>query len=511
MRLPNCIVFCLLCRLCSPPLAMTAERPRVSEHDHMPQILIPEGELTMGADDEDAYGRRAEFPPHRVYLDAYWIDQHEVTNAQYARFLNVKTKGNPRTIYGYCDLGNPACRITYDRATSACRVEEGFERHPVCAVSWYGASAYARYVKRRLPTEAEWEKAARGTDGRRYPWGNEWQPGDTNTREVGPGRAVAVGSVESDRSPYGVRDLAGNVREWVQDVWDERYYLSSPSRNPVKEGPLRRCVVRGGAWCLTEWDARVTSRQVLVPSSQRRYMGFRCAQTVPKPLPPAAKVSRDVTFYAPFDGVIHAAAAQGERRAMKAPKHVPFVAGRRGQAVLLGEDAKQRYWIDYDTEANIRLDEGTVAFWIQLRGWKGTDQGFRFLFMLRDETCCKFYIYRFTSDQLLVLAGNGIEGQWGAVAFPTHAWTDGQWIHLAVTWQNRTVALYVDGQPIGRSVVPKDKYFRGLPDVFSLGQTQSWDRPGYVVAQTAFDELVIFSRALTADEIVEERDRQGLP
>jgi len=131
--------------------------------------------------------------------------------------------------------------------------------------------------------------------------------------------------------------------------------------------------------------------------------------------------------------------------------------------------------------------------------------------MLRDETCCKFYLYRFTKDTLLVLAGNGIEGQWGSLGMKTHAWRDEQWVHLAVTWQARAIALYVDGKQIGRTVVPPDKYFRGLPAVFSLGQSQQWDRSDYVIAQTAIDEFVIFSRALGPDDIVRERDREGLP
>ena len=490
--------------------ATAAEKLKVSKHDGMRQVLIPAGEFTMGADDEDAFGRRAEFPPHRVHLDAYWIDQREVTNAQYVEFLNQNVKDNIKEIYGCCDLGNPACRIVYDRETKQCRTGAGYDQHPVCAVSWYGAWAYARWVRRRLPSEAEWEKAARGTDKRRYPWGDRWQPENTNTREAGIGNTVAVGSLRADRSPYGVWDMAGNAREWVEDAWDESYYMTSPARNPVNEGSVGRYVVRGGAWCLTEWDARTTSRQVLISSAQRRYMGFRCAETVPTPLPPAVKVGSDVLFYAPMDGAMHAAAARGERRALKAPKHVSFVPGRRGQAALLGEDGKNRYWVDYDTADNIRVEEGTIALWIQPLGWTGTDDGFRYFFMIRDETCCKFYLYRFRDDNLLVLAGNGIEGQWGSVAMRTDAWKDGQWVHLAVTWKDRAVALYVDGKQMGRSVVPQAKYFRGMAPSFSLGQSECWD-PKQKKAQTAFDEFVVFSRALTPEEVARERDRQGLP
>ena len=491
-------------------LGAAGDENQVSPRDGMPQLLVPAGGFTMGADDDDAFGRTAELPPHRVHLDAFWIDQFEVTNAQFAAFLNATTKGDRSTIYRYCDPDNVACRITADVVSGVCAVEEGFEEHPVCAVSWHGASAYARHVRRRLPTEAEWEKAARGTDQRRYPWGSEWRPRHTNTREAGAGRPDPVGTTATDRSPCGAHDMAGNVREWVEDEWDEAFYSTSPLRNPLNEGPRRRVVVRGGAWCLTEWDARTTSRQPLVPASRRRYMGFRCAQTVPKPLPEPVAVSPDVLFYAPFDGVVHAAAARGSRRPLKATKDIRFAPGKRGQAALLGTDT-HRYWVDYETEGNIRFEEGTIAFWIQPQGWGGADKGFRYFFMLRDVTCCKFYIYRFIEKNLLVLAGNGIEGQWGSISTGTQAWQDGQWVHVAVTWDaGRTVTLYVDGKKAGRTVVPPQRYIRGLPMHFSLGQSQNWDQSKYP-AQTALDEFVIFSRALTPEGIARETKRTGPP
>jgi formylglycine-generating enzyme required for sulfatase activity len=481
-----------------------------SKYDGMVQLLVPAGDFTVGADDADAHGRKCEFPPHRVHLPAYWIDKYEVTNAQFVSFLNRGAVRERGQLYSYVDLGNPCCRLEYVAASKTCRVKPGYEQHPVCAVSWAGALAYARSVHRRLPTEAEWERAARGTDGRRYPWGNTWEAGKTNTREGGAGGTVPVGSRPGDRSPCGAMDMAGNVREWVEDAWNEFYYLSSPTDNPVNEENGYQRVVRGGAWCLTEWDARTTSRQSNEAGTQRRYMGFRCAETVPEPLPPPAQVSPDVLFYAPLDGTVAAAFARGERRPQSVPKNLQFVPGRHGQAALLGDVDTLLRFIQYDATDNFHPEEGTISLWIQLHGWTGTDGGYRYFFMIADEATCKFYLYRFDQENLLVLAGNGIEGQWGSIATPTADWKDGQWLHLAVTWKDRRVTLYVDGKVMGETVIPQDKYFRGLPPSFYLGQMANWD-PNQKKAYTAFEDFVIFSRALSPKELVQEMNRQGAP
>lgn len=483
---------------------------KVSKYDAMPQVLVPAGDFIMGAEDADAHGGKAEFPPHRVHLAAYWIDKNEVTNEQFVKFLNKSASGNRNLIYSYCDLDNPFCRIEYDPATKQCKVEKGYDQHPVCATSWMGAMAYSRSVRRRLPTEAEWEKAARGTDSFRYPWGNQWDPKNTNSRESGLGDTRPVGSNVKDCSPYGALDMSGNVAEWIEDSWDEFFYLTSPADNPVNEKDGWQRVVRGGAWCLTEWDARATSRKFLNPGVQRRYMGVRCVETVPEPLPEPTIVSKDVLFYAPMDGYPFAAFARGERRPLKFPSDLQYVQGHQGQAVLLGDVDNVLRFIEYDASDNFQVGEGTVAMWIQLRGWQGTDSGFRYFFMIADEATCKFYLYRFQEQNLLVLAGNGIENQWGSIGMPTAEWKDGQWIHLAVTWKDRKVSLYVDGQMKGETVVPPEKYFRGNPPSFNVGQMANW-APTQKKAFTAFDEFVIFSRALTAEEIIRERDRQGAP
>ena len=493
-------------------MTMTEASPKlkISSPDGMPQVLIPAGKFTMGANDTDGYGRKAETPPHTVYLDSYWIDQHEVTNEQFAKFLNKRTGGNRSMIYRYCDPGSPFCRITIN-AENICGVEPGYEKHPVCGIAWAGASNYAKYVKRRLPSEAEWEKAARGNDKRNYPWGNKWIATNANTAEAGPWATVPIGSIAGDRSPYDIWDMAGNASEWVRDIWDEAYYIRSPSHNPINDGTSSRYTVRGGAWCLTEWDARTTSRQILIRSTKRRYMGFRCAETIPPALPAATKVSKHVIFYAPFDRSLNASFAQGRRRPLYATKGIKYKKGHRGQAALLGETGDQRFWVNYDTMKNFSIKEGTMALWIQPNGWDSITGGLRYFFMIRDEAHCRIHLYRTLQGNLSLLTGNGIYKEWDAIYAQTETWQDKEWIHLAITWNpERVVTLYVNGIQAGQTTMSPEKYFRGLPDLFSLGQSQQWSLDGKR-AQTAIDEVVIFDRALSPEEVVAEMERKSNP
>ena len=229
-----------------------------------------------------------------------------------------------------------------------------------------------------------------------------------------------------------------------------------------------------------------------------------------KPLPPAVEVSDDVLFYAPMDGFVHAAAAKGKRRAVKVSGPVTFVKGHRGQAALLGDTPTRRYWLEYPTKDHLDMKEGTIAFWLQPNGWSGTDDGFRFFFMIADPKVCNFYIYRYTKLNLVALAGTGQGRYCTQVLMPTRKWTDGQWVHVAVTWKDSAITLYVDGKRVGSKTMPEDKRWRALPPVFKLGQCTHWG-PKAKTAHTAMDEFVIFSRALDAQAVVKERDRQGLP
>lgn len=208
----------------------------------------------MGSSHPDA--PEDEKPQHRVWLDAFWIDRTEATNAMYAAC--VETGACKPIISPRLDmLENPD--------------------FPVQGVAWPEAAAYCEWVGRRLPTEAEWEKAARGTDVRLYPWGDE--PPDDTRANFGrrQGDVVATGSSPEGASPYGALDMAGNVYEWVADWYAQDYYAQSPSESPP--GPERTLVrvIRGGAWNGSQDALRAANRFWAFPG-RNDYDGFRCAQ-----------------------------------------------------------------------------------------------------------------------------------------------------------------------------------------------------------------------------------------
>ena len=207
-----------------------------------------------------------ERPAHRVYLDAYYIDKFEVTNVRYAKFLEAATT-----------LQRP-------HEWSTVKLNEDSDR-PVIGVSWSDAESYCSWAGKRLPTEAEWEKAARGTDARKYPWGDEDpREGSANFGRCcgwsGFGLLAPVGSYPAGKSPYGAFDLAGNVWEWVADWYDAQYYKTSPLQNPKGPGAGREKVMRGGSWSNRAGDLRATIRDKIVPVYRNYSIGFRCASGI---------------------------------------------------------------------------------------------------------------------------------------------------------------------------------------------------------------------------------------
>ena len=235
---------------------------RVAAPDGMVQVFVAAGEFLMGADSSDPDARSDEMPQHTVTLDDFWFDRTEVTNAQYAKCVSAGDCREP--------LPGSSSRASYYTSSD-------FADYPVIYVSWDDANNYCTWAGRRLPTEAEWEKAARGTDGRRYPWGNEWQAGLSNDLDSGIGDTSEVGSFPAGASPYGAFDVAGNVWEWVADYYDETYYASSPADNPT--GPATGSVraLRSGSWSNNHQSTRTTTRGWFNPTARIKNVGFRCA------------------------------------------------------------------------------------------------------------------------------------------------------------------------------------------------------------------------------------------
>ena len=224
--------------------------------DGAPMVLVPSGEFTMGGDSNDN-------PRHPVYLDAFYMDKYEVTTSHYAGFLKVTGRQLP---YKWSEAG---------------LVSHG--ARPVIGVTWDDADTYCRWAGKRLPTEAEWEKAARGTDGREYPWGNETPtPQHANFNKccewTGYGVLAIVGSLEAGRSPYGIYDLAGNVSEWVADWYGKTSYKYELDRNPKGPTGGEEKVVRGGSWFEAGHLQRSALRSRSYPLAPSTDRGFRCAQ-----------------------------------------------------------------------------------------------------------------------------------------------------------------------------------------------------------------------------------------
>ena len=222
-------------------------------------VTVPAGPFVRGT----TSGGFDEQPQRTIYLDTFSIDRYEVTNHQYQQFVLAT---------GHRKAGPPS---RYAKSISKMRAPN----QPVVYVSWDDANAYCRWKGKRLPTEAEWEKAMRGADGRLWPWGNEEKPNGANWARVQDGHEVSarVGSFHTDRSPYGVMDGAGNVMEWVADWYQEAYYKEAPDRDPPSPefGTFR--VMRGGGYTTTGGDLRITSRSKMVPDFRDETIGFRCA------------------------------------------------------------------------------------------------------------------------------------------------------------------------------------------------------------------------------------------
>lgn len=258
-------MMCLLGILAAGELTAAEEK----KEKYPDMILIPAGEFIMG--DNTRYNwsfllayNLYDGPEHTVYLDDFYIDKYEVTNKQYKKFMEETGHSTPR-------CWNDA-RFNYPD-------------QPVVGVTWDDAAAYAKWAGKRLPTEAEWEKASRGTDKRLWPWGNKfdktkctvWESQETGQRWTTP-----VGKYETGKSPYGCYDMAGNAWEWCTDYYDQNYYYGSPIKNPPGPAGGFQRVVRGGGFLYFGHYARCAARYRVPWYAQSPQIGFRCAKSVSK-------------------------------------------------------------------------------------------------------------------------------------------------------------------------------------------------------------------------------------
>ena len=234
---------------------------QIREKDGMVQVFISAGEFTMGSNDEETNQQ----PEHNVYLDNYWIDKTEVTNSMYQLCVEEEVcivpdqiKSARRDVY----FGNPV-----------------YGEYPVIYVNWNQAKIYCEWIGGRLPTEAEWEKAARGTDKRNYPWGNNLPTNYLANFDNLIGDTVRVGHYQLGESPYGVLDMAGNVWEWVFDLYGEDYYQVSEVENPRGPSEGQMHILRGGSWVFNEQFLTTTYRKSH-GSLSNDTIGFRCVNEI---------------------------------------------------------------------------------------------------------------------------------------------------------------------------------------------------------------------------------------
>jgi len=235
-------------------------------------VEIPGGSFTMGRDD----GPTNERPAHQVFLPTFYIDRNLVTVVEFTAFVQAKGPTGPHGEM-YLDVHDPDNRI--QQRDGVWSPAKGFELHPVGEVSWFGALAYCQWRQKRLPSEAEWEKAARGTDGRRYPWGNDTPRSDLAFFGGFRGQTVPIGLYPQGASPYGVLDMAGQTWEWTISLAKPYPYDAQDGREDVTVAASR--VARGGSSASPPEGLTSTSREIISAMRQttgHAYIGFRCAK-----------------------------------------------------------------------------------------------------------------------------------------------------------------------------------------------------------------------------------------
>ena len=250
------ILLCLF--MASGAVAHAVESGSQTDGLDQQMVLVPAGKFTRGSNHAED-----EKPARTIYLNAFYMDKYEVTVGQYARYLKVTDMEEPPD---WSIMNQPE-----------------HQRRPVVNVNWEDAVNYCKWAGKRLPTEAEWEKAARGTDSRIYPWGNEAPTrlhANYGRKDWDNHQALTpVGSFEAGKSPYGSYDMAGNAWEWVFDWYGNDFYKKGPEKNPIGPAKGDTKVVRGGSWLYVPEFLRTSFRFNADPSGQQFGYGFRCAKT----------------------------------------------------------------------------------------------------------------------------------------------------------------------------------------------------------------------------------------
>lgn len=250
----------------APTETLGVPSTQISSADNMELVFIPAGDFMMGASDDDPEAQEDEKPAHKVHLDGYWMDRHEVTNAMYEACVNAR-----------------ACKRPIESASITHQFYFGNQRYsnyPVIFVTWNQAQAYCEWAGRRLPTEAEWEMAASGRENYIYPWGNDFPTDDPKEYLNSALRFIdtmPVGYFQKGASPYGLLDMAGNVLEWVADWMGA--YMDVFQTNPFGSETGGGKVVRGGSWYTKDALVRTSNRAQYVPGDYIFDTGFRCAMS----------------------------------------------------------------------------------------------------------------------------------------------------------------------------------------------------------------------------------------
>ena len=271
----SCVLFFVLLFPGGTAFGNPALPTEIIGKDGAPMVLVPEGIFPMGVPKAARDGGVDERPNHDVFVDTFYIDKYEVTNGRYLEFI-TKT-------------GHRAPQHPKDPTKGLWQgniMPESVVDLPVINVDWYDAEAYCQWGKKRLPTEAEWEKSAKGPNDWRFPWGDV-EPTDKhlnfNQAWRGETTLVPVGIYEPGKSPYGAYDMAGNVWEWVADWYDAEYYSKSPDRNPPGPQKGTHKVVRSSGWQVETPQVRIFTRIKMDPLGRNHSTGFRCAKDAETP------------------------------------------------------------------------------------------------------------------------------------------------------------------------------------------------------------------------------------